>query len=172
MRTHLLLLAALAFTCVSLAAPATLDITEVTVAATAQDTCFESTQNTTGQPDPSPCDAVIHNPSTDSWTRAAAHNNKGLIMSAMGMHEDALGDFQTAIELAPGLTEARINRANLLLRLGRYSDALGAYDEALQGATSHQQVALFNRALAHRALGNLEQADRDLAAARRHSDQR
>jgi tetratricopeptide (TPR) repeat protein len=62
-----------------------------------------------------------------------------------------------------------INQANVLMRLGRFAEALALYNSviALPGTANsgHGRLALFNRALAYRALGELELAHADLAQA-------
>ncbi|MCZ6709016.1 MAG: hypothetical protein O7B25_01480, partial [Gammaproteobacteria bacterium] len=58
------------------------------------------------------------------------------------------------------------NQANILFELARYPAALTAYDAVLAHVSVNQHVVLFNRALTHSALGNVEQAGIDFAAAR------
>jgi tetratricopeptide (TPR) repeat protein len=151
----------------ALAAPAPLNFPEVAVIPASEDACFAAARHT--DHDTSACDILIQRLDLDTQTRAAAHNNRGLILSARGLHADALGDFETALELAPALAHAQVNRANVMFMLERYPEALKAYDEALATATE-AHVVLFNRALVHRALGNIEAAGLDLAAARRLAD--
>jgi len=151
----------------ALAAPAPLNFPEVTVIPASEDACFAAAQR--ADQDVSPCHTLIQRVDLDPQTRAAAHNNRGLILGAMGLHADALGDFESALELAPGLAHAQVNRANVMFMLERYPEALKAYDELLT-TTTQPHVVLFNRALVHRALGNVKAAGLDLAAARRLAD--
>jgi tetratricopeptide (TPR) repeat protein len=155
----------------ALAAPAPLNFPEVAVNPASEDACFAAAQHADqdADQDVSPCHTLIQRVDLDPQTRAAAHNNRGLILSAMGLHADALGDFESAMELAPGLAHAQVNRANVMFMLKRYPEALKAYDELLT-TTTQPHVVLFNRALVHRALGNVEAAGLDLAAARRLAD--
>jgi len=164
MRMHplLLIVAGLSATC--LAAPAPLTFPELSANAITENDCFTAARDQ--KADPAPCDALLHGAAADPWTLAITHNNKGLILGTIGEHEKALGEFDAALELAPELVQAQINRGNTLMRLGRYREALDAYDRAVSKATVNQHVALFNRALAHAAFGNLDQAASDLAAAR------
>jgi tetratricopeptide (TPR) repeat protein len=130
--------------------------------------CFDAARAQTPNQDldPTPCEAVIERLDIDPRTLAAAHNNLGLIHAAMDLGELALDDYAAALALAPELFQARVNQATLLLQQGRYPEALAVLDEALEEPMAEQHVVLFNRALVHRALGNVEQAGRDVAAAR------
>ena len=168
MRTYLLGLIAAALSATALsahAAQAPLNFPEVSVQPATEEACFAAARDL--NPDPSTCDVLIQGANADAPTLAATHNNRGLILGAMGLPEDALADFESVLDLAPDLEQAQVNRANILFQLGRYAQALAAYDDALESTTRFRHVALFNRALTHRALGNVEQARLDLAAARR-----
>jgi tetratricopeptide (TPR) repeat protein len=165
MRTYLLLIISSCLSATTLGASAPLNFPEVAVNTGIEGACFAAARDL--DPDPSTCDVLIQRADTGAQTLAATHNNRGLILGAMGLQEEALVDFETALELAPGLGAAQVNRASTLFQLARYPEALTAYDEALTTMTTEQHVALFNRALVHRALGNVEAAGLDLAAARR-----
>jgi len=171
MRTYLALATLACLTASALAAPAPLNFPEVAVIPASENACFAAARHADQEPDQDvgPCHTLIQRADLDPKTRAAAHNNRGLILSAMGLHADALGDFEAALELAPGLALALVNRANVMFMLERYPAALKAYDEVLATITQ-PHVVLFNRALVHRALGNVEAAGLDLAAARRLAD--
>jgi len=167
MRTYLLAVVAANLAAATLAAPAPQNFPVVSLRPTTEDACFAAARDL--NPDPSTCDVLIHRAGVDARTLAATHNNRGLILGAMGLPEEALDDFDAALVLAPDLAQAQINRANILFELARYPEALSAYDEALEHMTINRHVALFNRALTHRALGNVEQAKLDLDAARRRA---
>ena len=50
---------------------------------------------------------------------AAAYNQRGMIYAARGEADLALADFNAAIARQPGLTNAYLNRANILVALGK-----------------------------------------------------
>jgi predicted TPR repeat methyltransferase len=62
---------------------------------------------------------------------AQVHNNRGLVLAALGRQADARASFDRAIALEPGLCDAHINRGNALRHLKRPDEALAAYDKAL-----------------------------------------
>lgn len=62
---------------------------------------------------------------------AQVHNNRGLVLAALGRQDEALASFDRAIALDRGLHDAQINRGNALRQLKRPDDALAAYERAL-----------------------------------------
>ncbi len=164
MRKYLLIVIASGVSTAALAANAPLNFPVLSMRTATTDACFAAALDT--QSLPATCDVLIERAGVDAETLAATHNNRGLILAAMELNEDALNDFDAALELTPRLTEALINRASVLFLLGRYPQALAAFDEALTSMTAERHVVLFNRALTHRALGDVEQAKLDLAEAR------
>lgn len=136
----------------------------------APDACFSAARDL--KADLAACDVLINGSDADVHTLAATHNNRGLVLESMGMYEEALADFDAALKLEPDLAPARVNRANALFALARYSEALAGYDDALATMTTNRHVALFNKALTLRALGNVEQAAAALDSARRSSPAR
>src|SRR5215472_9708233 len=62
---------------------------------------------------------------------AAAHNNRGVALNALGRRDDALASFERAVALAPDYFDAWRNRANTLLGLGRFEEAALGYDRAI-----------------------------------------
>jgi tetratricopeptide (TPR) repeat protein len=62
---------------------------------------------------------------------AAAFSNRGCALNAMERYDEALGDFDRAIALAPDYPEAHGNRGLALAALGRQHDALVAFTTAI-----------------------------------------
>src|SRR5262245_10865678 len=61
---------------------------------------------------------------------AAAHDNPGLGLRALGRLKDALASYDKAIALKPDFAEAYFNRGQVLTDLGRFEDALASYRKA------------------------------------------
>jgi DNA-binding SARP family transcriptional activator len=108
------------------------------------------------------------------------------LMCNLGMAYDDLGESQKAAELlnrgVSGLREfdrpgALVNALNSLsnaqCNLGNLAAALAAADEAVAIAPDlrSRTVALFDRGVAHRLLGNLDQAEADLSEAAQSGDE-
>lgn len=60
-----------------------------------------------------------------------AHSNRGNVLQALGLYEDALLSFDEAIRLLPTYAEAYNNKANVLQDQYRFEDALVWYDKAI-----------------------------------------
>jgi tetratricopeptide (TPR) repeat protein len=58
-------------------------------------------------------------------------NNRGIVLTEVGRHREAINDFDRAISLRPGFAGAFFNKANSLLLLGRPDETLVAYDKVL-----------------------------------------
>ncbi|MDD5505645.1 MAG: tetratricopeptide repeat protein [Candidatus Omnitrophica bacterium] len=57
-----------------------------------------------------------------------AHNNLGLQYELKGLHAQAIEEYKLALEIKPGLIEARANLANLYFKLRRFSEARKEYE--------------------------------------------
>lgn len=139
---------------------------ELLVADEAASGCYR--QASASEPNPEPCDVFLRLTASridESLRQAAAHNNRGLIMAELGGLEAALADFEAALALAPALSAAEVNRGTLLLKMGLYPDALRAFENVIANDDAHRAAALFNRSFVYRALGELDLAAADLAAA-------
>lgn len=89
----------------------------------------------------------------------------GSLRLQQGRVEEALGEFDRAIELQPGFGPAYGNRALALEKLGRLEEAIAAYDRAL--GFKPEVWLYFNRGNALRDLGKLEEAVESYAQALR-----
>jgi tetratricopeptide (TPR) repeat protein len=79
--------------------------------------------------------------------------------------DEALGDCDTALMLAPGAPGPLNSHGLVNLRLGRYPDAIADYTASLT-ASATQPSARFGRGLAHLALGQTAAGSADILAAR------
>jgi protein O-mannosyl-transferase len=71
-----------------------------------------------------------------------AYNNRGMAYDKMGLFDKAIGDFDTAITLAPGDSEAYSNRGMLYGKTGRFDKAIGDLEKAIALNPSH--LAVYN----------------------------
>jgi tetratricopeptide (TPR) repeat protein len=109
------------------------------------------------------CTSIIEaGPSSD--VLAIALMNRGIGRAASGDLEDALTDFDSALEVAPGLIEGYYNRGNVNLDLERNDDAIRDFSTVID---AEPQFALgwLNRGLAREQAGDREGARRDIGRA-------
>jgi protein O-GlcNAc transferase len=92
---------------------------------------------------------------------AEAHNDRGVILAANGLFQEAISCFERAVALNPGYTEARNNLGRGLRSLGRFDEALVQFEQALRSAPD-SPAAHFNLASV------LERADRKPDAERHY----
>jgi protein O-GlcNAc transferase len=74
---------------------------------------------------------------------AEAHNDRGVILAADGLFEDAISCFERAVALNPGYGEARNNLGRGLRSLGRFDEAVTQFELVLK-STPDSPVAHFN----------------------------
>ena len=77
------------------------------------------------------CTRVIGSPDAAATERAVAHHFRGYIFRERGELARALGEYDSAITLAPNDADAHHNRGYLLAALGRYTEAIEAFTRAL-----------------------------------------
>jgi tetratricopeptide (TPR) repeat protein len=102
-------------------------------------------------------------------SRAPAHRpsllNRGLVLTRLGRLEDAYANNLTAAKAFPTEPDSHFNLAEVCLTRSHYEEARRHCDRALDLAPRHVG-ALFDRALALAALGQIEDADAAFATAR------
>lgn len=64
--------------------------------------------------------------------KASAHNDLGNLLAEMGQQQEALGQYQAAIKLAPRSVEPHNNLAITLADLGRFLEAMEAHAQAIE----------------------------------------
>ena len=99
----------------------------------------------------------------DMW-RAKASDWRGYLAALDGRLDEALQDFDTAVELEPDSAEYRIDRGRTLARSGRYEDALADLDRAI-ALDPENSVPFVVRAETHQLAGRLDEAAADVARA-------
>ena len=63
---------------------------------------------------------------------ARAHNGLGNALGQVGRIEDAIGQYEQALQIAPDYADAHYNLGCALARVGRNPDAIGQYEQALR----------------------------------------
>src|SRR5262249_53815558 len=63
---------------------------------------------------------------------ARSHRELGLLLSEQNRHDEAVGEIETALRLAPDEPMTLYNLGNVLARAGRYPEAIAAYQRSLE----------------------------------------
>lgn len=122
-----------------------------------------------GALEPSPvelayCDRAIDGASLNRHDRAGTLVNRGILLTAAGRFQQALDDYNEALQLLPELPQAFNGKGNLYFLAERYDDALAAYQRALALDLQERHIAFYNLGLTYDQL-------QDAAAARRSYEQ-
>ncbi len=126
----------------------------------------EATRPTRGQL--GRCDRAIAQPGLALPVRLAMLMNRGIGRLRAQQIDKALADFDLAIKAAPGLPEAWINKGIALARLpGNSAEAVALISHGIELGPKEPARALFARAQAQEAAGNLKEAMEDYGAAAR-----
>lgn len=114
------------------------------------------------------CDRAIRQPALELPVRLAMLMNRGIALLRAGKINPAVKDFDLAIQAAPGLAEAWINKGVALSRLPRRQDeAVALISHGIDVGPKQPARAYFARAQAHEVAGQLREAMDDYAAAAR-----
>lgn len=105
------------------------------------------------------CDTALADP--HMIQRAALLMNRGVVKARMGNNDGALADYNAAIALDPGLGDAYVSRAGVLIALKRYDAARADVDRGMALNATNMHAAYFSRAVIEEEAGNVKAAYRD-----------
>ena len=83
--------------------------------------------------------------------KAAAYYNRGNDKGALNRHQEAIADYEKALQIDPHLAVAYHDRGNAKGVLGRHAEAIADYDKALQ-IDPQLAAAYYSREAARTAL--------------------
>ncbi|NNE40043.1 MAG: tetratricopeptide repeat protein [Marinicaulis sp.] len=84
--------------------------------------------------------------------------NRGIILNRNGDLNEAIADFNSALDINDGIGEAYLNRGNSWFMGGRLDDALSDYHRALDLNVSEPWAAWYNIGLVHDARDETDDA--------------
>jgi tetratricopeptide (TPR) repeat protein len=91
--------------------------------------------------------------------RAATFVNRGILQSRLGEYQDALNDYNEALEIDAVLPQAWNGKGNLYFLAERFDEALAAYERSLELNLPEREVAYYNLGLAYEQLGDRAMAE-------------
>ena len=107
------------------------------------------------------CDGAIRDEALNRDDLVATFVNRGILKLRRNNVNEAILDFDTAIEMNPNQPEAYLNKGAALIRLDNPSEALRLFTVALERNTTRPELAHFGRAVANETLGNTRAAYND-----------
>ena len=94
-------------------------------------------------------------------TAAQEHFTAGVYLRAQERLQEAIAEYDKAIELDPGFATAYLNRGNIFALLGQYQRALQDYDKAIR-LDPQSFAAYYNRSVTYTELQRDREALEDL----------
>ncbi len=121
-----------------------------TIGATDASACYQNAADELSE-NTGPCDVALDDRATSRTDRKKTLVNRGVIYNRRGDYNDALADFNAAIEIDDDLAEAYVNRGNTWFYAGRLDDAMADYEKALALDVAKPWAAWYNIGLVHDA---------------------
>lgn len=112
-----------------------------------------------------PCNRALEEVHLSRRDRAATFVNRGILQARLDRFQDALNDYNAALEINDELPQAWNGKGNLYYLAERYDDAIAAYERALELNLPPRQVAYYNLGLVYEKLGDEAAAERSYSMA-------
>jgi tetratricopeptide (TPR) repeat protein len=114
------------------------------------------------------CDDALREDSLSHSDLVATFVNRGILKARAGNVEQAIADYDQALERDPDQPEAYLNKGFALLHLPEAEErAKPMFDTALAKKTRRPELAYYGRAVAHELAGEVRAAYRDYREAHR-----
>jgi len=107
------------------------------------------------------CDSALTNDTLTTDDTVATHVNRGILLMRRHQIDNAIADFDTAMQLDPDQPEAYLNKGVALLQMENYGEALGLFNTAIARNTRRPEIAYYGRAIANETLGHVRAAYND-----------
>jgi tetratricopeptide (TPR) repeat protein len=108
------------------------------------------------------CDQAMRDEALSDYDRVATLVNRGILKARLGKVDDAIVDYDAALNRDPNEAEAYLNKGFALLHLSDAADqARPMFDSALQKKTRRPELAYYGRAVANELSGQVRAAYED-----------
>lgn len=128
--------------------------------------CFEAAEFGTNPVDGiGVCTDALERVALSIRDRAATLVNRGILFSRREDTARALADYDKGLSLNPGMGEAYVDRAAVMIVLRRYDEAIKNLNQGIALNSPRIQIAYYDRAVAEEATGNIRGAYDDFKKA-------
>ncbi|HEY5048790.1 MAG TPA: tetratricopeptide repeat protein [Rhizomicrobium sp.] len=107
------------------------------------------------------CTGAIEETAIPVRDLAATYINRGILKSRTDNTNGAVVDYDKGLSLDAALGEGYVDRGAVMIVLRRYEDALADIDKGIALGSNRLQIAYYDRAIVHEALGNIRDAYED-----------
>ena len=90
--------------------------------------------------------------------KAATHDNRGVMLDALGQVDAAESDFNTAIALDPSLGDPYVNLGSMMIKKRQYAQALDHINKGLELGMGFPHIGYYDRAVAEQLMGRNKEA--------------
>lgn len=126
--------------------------------------CYEAAESRSN-PNPTTirtCDQAMRDEALSDYDRVATLVNRGILKARLGHVEEAIVDYDAALNRDPNEAEAYLNKGFALLHLSDAApQARPMFDSALQKKTRRPELAYYGRAVANELSGQVRAAYED-----------
>ncbi len=107
------------------------------------------------------CTDALQQEALTPANRAATHVNRGIARMRAERYDDALADYNRALDIDGELGAAHLNMGAALIHQRKFTEALGPLDIAIELGTQDLFAAHYNRAIAREQSGDIAGAYAD-----------
>jgi len=104
------------------------------------------------------CTLAIEQESLSVSDRAATYINRGILRSRGGNAEGALKDYNLGLGMDGNHGEGYVDRGATYIALQRYPEAMADIDRGIALGANKLQIAYYDRAIVHEAIGDVRAA--------------
>ena len=104
------------------------------------------------------CNQSLNREMLTTKDKAATHDNRGVMLDALGQVDAAERDFNAAIALAPSLGDPYVNLGSMMIKKRQYAEALDHINKGLELGMGFPHIGYYDRAVAEQMMGRYKEA--------------
>ena len=122
---------------------------------------FAASMNSASHGDLDTCSNALQYGSLSQRDLLATLVNRGIVAVALEDYQQAVRDYERAVELNPSSGEVYVNRGNLFFMGEALDKAVAEYSTAIELGLTKEHIAYYNRGLAYEKMKDAEKAAAD-----------